>query len=283
MPLTLGLVLSACASGPAKHATEGDGPVSVRARNELAAHNPLGLVHVGEGFERAGDLSGAYKLYGQALAADPKLLEARVALARTLGKLGEHDESIKRLTAMVGEYPDNQTVRHELVEAYVRAGDYKLATESLGPLVGTDKASPELLDLAGRLAQVNGNPTDARSYFDRALKKAPGNMAVTRHMALSFALAKDYTTAVAMLQVDLDSAATQTSAQESLAVVYALSGQYDAAMTIAKTIMDPDQAASLRLYYALLPKLEPAQQAEAVMFDRVPKDVLKRLSPDGAN
>ncbi|TNE66916.1 MAG: tetratricopeptide repeat protein [Alphaproteobacteria bacterium] len=282
IPLSLALLLVACSSGPEKRATEDAGPVSVRARNALAGENPDGLVKVGEGFERAGDLSGALKLYMQAQAADPVLVSARRAIARVYVKLGRQDAGIAMLETLLAEFPADADVRRDLIQAQILVGQYERASELVTPIISANTPPPEFLDLAGRLAEVRGATMEARGYFDRALKAAPTYTAASRHLALSFALGGDYETAVALLQAGMDRADTQMEAQENLALVYALSGQLNAALHIARAIMPVDEARNMQFYYALLPKLDRRQKAEALMFNRVPTDVLKGLDGNAA-
>lgn len=274
MSLTM---LSACTAGPSKHANEGVGPVSVEARNNLASNNPEGLVKVGEGFERAGDYAGALALYEQALAAAPDLISAKIALARVLIPLGKASIAIAQLKTLLEQHPESREVRAEYVEALIANGQYVDASEAFAPLLGAGAARPEMLDLAGRLAFVGGEKEAARQYFDLGLQQNPIQGDLLNHLALSYAIDGEFETAVAILKKAMDRPEAQLSAQKSLASIYALSGQKDAALHIARGAMTTEEANSLRSFFELLPKLNAQEQAEALMFDRIPKSALERL------
>ena len=275
--LALGLLaITGCSEGPAKRATEDVGPVSVQARNSLASSNPEGLVKVGQGFERAGDYAGALALYNQALAAAPNLLSAKIALARILVPLGKPSEAAAQLADLMAAHPDSREVRAEYINALVAAGQYQEASAAVQPML-SGITSSAILDLAGRLAFVAGNKESARQHFDDGLKNNPTDGNILNHLALTYAIEGEFETAVAILGRAMDRPDTQLAAQRSLATIYALSGQKDAALGIARSSMSSEEANNLRTFYELLPKLSEQEQAEALMFDRIPTTVIEKL------
>ena len=277
------MVLSACATtGPTKRATEDEGPFSVRARNELASNNPSGLLRIGEGFERSGNLQSALNIYGQAMVAAPSLVDAQAAFARVSIALGDVERGFAILTGLIAEHPENDDVRGELTKAYIKQGNFKAASLFLQPILDKSTASAEHLNLGGKIAEVAGNTKRARALFEKALRKAPGSPQILQNMALSFALAGDYSTAVGLLQSVMDKPSGLIEGKIALATVYALSGQLEAAMLLARGSMALDKANNRLLFYQILPRLEANERAVAVMFDKVPKDALQRLSGGAA-
>ena len=278
------LLLSACATdGIAKRTTEAEGPVEARARNKLAAKNPAGLVRVGEGFERSGNMQSALNLYGQAMVADSTLVEAQLAYARVLIRLGGEERGIAMLTALLADNPGNHKVRAELSNAYIRRGDFKAAEVFMRSILDNPETSADHLLLGGMIAEVSGDGERARALFGRALDKAVGNPEVLKAMALSFALEGEYASAVALIQKAMDRPSGLISGKIALASVYALSGQLDAAMRLARDSMELGKANERLVFYQLLPRLTRQERAIAVMFDQVPKDALQRLTGNAAN
>lgn len=269
--------LVACAEGgPAKRATEDEGPLSVRARNSLANENPEGLVNVAEGFERAGNLHGANNLYGQAMAAAPDLVIAQLGYARTLGKLGQMPRARAMVDALLSRYPDDRDVILTAADMRTTAGEFEAARNLVKPLALQATTDHVLLDLLGRLNQVTGRDDAARDAFDKALKLAPQDTVALKNMALSFAIDGEYESAVALLQRAMDSPRTQLQAKRSLALVYALSGQRKAARVIAMSAVPPEEVATLEFLFDLLPRMSPEQQAIALMFDRIPVEFMQQ-------
>jgi len=279
MTLLLVAAVSACAStGYSKRTTEAEGPFSARARNALAADNPEGLLRVGEGFERSGNLPGALNIYGQAMAAAPDLVEAQTAFARVSIALGGIDRGLAMLTALIADHPENAAVRGELTQAYIKRGDFKAAELFMRPILDKATTGADHLHLGGKIAEVAGDAARARELFERALKKSPGNPEVLQSLALSFALAGDYATAVALMQNVMDKPSGLIPGKIALASIYALSGQLDAAMMLARSAMTLEKANERKIFYQLLPRLAGGERAVAVMFDKVPNDAIERLT-----
>jgi len=272
--------VAGCSNGHAKRATEDEGPISARARNALANHDPEGLLRVGEGFEKSGNFSSALNIYGQAMAADPTLVKAQVAYARILGVLGSTQKSLMMLSALVDDYPTNIIARKALISIYIKQGDFKAASLFLPPLLANSNGTKhrvEVLILAARLNHIGGDKTKSKALFEQALAIEPKNHATLRYLAMSFALEKEYRTAIALLQKSMDTSDGLIPSKKALAEVYALSGQLGAAMQIARNSMPIEEANSLKLYYRLLPTLLQEEQAKAVMFNYIPAAALKKL------
>lgn len=272
------LFLAACASGPEKRTNNDQGPVSARARNVLASENPQGLVTVAEGFERTGNLEGAYNLYSQAIAAAPELLSAKLGLARIYAKINEADRAKVVLESLEGDHGSDPEYILTSVEILTLLANYNQAEIVLEPLSSQANATAPILNMAGRLSQINGRPKRARDYFDRALGIQPGNSAVLRNLAISFAIDGQYESAVALLQRAMDSPLGATDAKRTLAYIYALSGQLKAANVIASSVVPQDEIQELSHIFRLLPRFTPAEQASVLMFDRVPVDALQRTT-----
>jgi len=273
------MLVAACSGGEAsKYAAEGEGPMSVRARNSLAAQNPAGLVEVGEGFERTGNLQGAARLYAQAMAADPDLIEAQVAFARITVKLGQPERGTAMLTALIGRHPENTEVRRALTETHLAVGNFEAARLFFEPILTGGSATAGDFVTGGKMAEIAGDSVQSRELFDKALSLAPNSPEVLENLALSFALDGDYAAAVGILQRSMDQATGLISGKTVLATVYALSGQLDGAVQLARGAMPLEEANKRVIFYQLLPRLNRQEQAEAVFFNRIPKDALARLS-----
>ncbi len=274
MPL---LLLAACAAtGPEKRVNHGEGPISARARNALASENPAGLVTVAEGFERAGNLEGAYNLFSQAAAADPTLLSANLGIARVLAKTGRLDQAQAILDGLATSHATSTELKLTQVDVAIMRADYAVADAQLADVITPDTKDLTQLMLGGQLAQVTGNTRRARILFDRALAIAPNHPGAIRNMALSFALEGEFETAVALLQKTMDMPASVTAGKRSLALVYALSGQRKAAMVIAGGATDQAEFERMRVAFDLLPRLNTQEQAALLLFDHLPRDILQR-------
>jgi len=276
----LSLVLTGCVASGERRATEDVGPVSAYARNTLAEENPAGLIRIGEGFERSGDFIGARKLYAQALAADPNLVEAEISYARASSMLGLNDEATAVLTLLLAKYPDNRQAKTTLAQVHASAARNSAALLVLETL--SDPTGRELM-LMGQLSHVTGDDLKGQTRLAQALDLAPSDARVLEAAALSFALNGDYPASVGLLRRAMDQRSAAQTAQKSLAMVYALSGQRQAALRLARDVMSVDEVQKLEAFYRFLPRFSKQEQAAALFFNRVPTDTLKRLSGDATN
>lgn len=276
----ISLVLTGCAASGDRRATEDVGPVSAYARNTLAEENPAGLIRIGEGFERSGDFVGARKLYAQALAAAPNLVEAEIAYARASSMLGLNDEATAVLTLLLAKYPDNRQAKTTLAQVHASAARHGAALLILETL--SEPTGKELM-LMGQLSHVIGDDIKGKAHLAQALDLAPSDARVLEAAALSFALSGDYPASVGLLRRAMDQRSAAQAAQKSLAMVYALSGQRQAALRLARDVMSVDEVQKLEAFYRFLPRFSKQEQAAALFFNRVPTDTLKRLSGDATN
>ncbi|MBP2229053.1 tetratricopeptide (TPR) repeat protein [Azospirillum agricola] len=84
------------------------------------------------------DPSGALAAFDRALGWFPGNRAAAIALGSMLQALGRHAESIARLSALVGEYPDRPDLHGNLGNALLGAGDYRAAAASFRRALALD-------------------------------------------------------------------------------------------------------------------------------------------------
>lgn len=281
-------ILTGCAEPIGKRAVEGVGPVTAYARNTLANENPEGLLTVAEGFERSGDDRGARALYAQAMAVfapeTTQHLEAKVAYARTGARIGRSDESVAILTVSLRELGAEHTMRNtiarELATIHTDQRRYRAALSQL-----SEVSSMTVQDMVqtGMLLSAAGKQSQADKIFEDAVARGSENTSALRASALSFALGGDYSAAVALLSRMFDAPVTAQSGQNSLADIYALSGQRQAALSIMREQMTPDALQRIGVLYRLLPSFTKEEKAAYLYFGHVPRSVLGRLSDDASN
>lgn len=266
--------LAACTTGPEARTSRPAGPVSAYALNEIAEKDPQSLIRLGEGFERAGDYVGALRLYRQALAANPGMVDARAAQGRLFVKLGQLEQGITELEFAHTKQPDNISVAVHLMDAYILQKKYAEAAALITPLADKDGAQADVILRAAQALHILGAVDSSRTYLDKLLTNDNKDPQALSALAFNFALEGDFDTAVAVLQPMMDNAATAAVGRRSLATIYALSGQSEAAEHIAGTIVSEDDLRSLRPFYRLLPTLSGQEKAVAVYYERLPAHIL---------
>lgn len=272
--------LSGCSAPPGQQASDNVGPVSSYARNSMAAENPSGLIRIAEGFERSGDFAGARALYTQALAAIPSMLQARIGLARANAKLGLSDSAVADLTLLLAEDPGNRTAIVTLAQIHAADGRYQTA---LTQLLAIDELSPVELVLRGKLRHVTGASQAGHADIMSALDLMPNQSDFITDAGLSFALIEDYAGSIALLRRSLDRPTFGSRAEQSLALVYALSGQRQLALRLARDILPPEELQRLEPYFRYLPQFSKQEQAAALFFDRIPNETIARFLQNATN
>lgn len=278
--IALVLGLSACAAPAGQQAKDDIGPVTAYARNSLAAENPAGLVRLGEGFERSGDYAGARALYAQAIEASPDLTEAQIAFARASAKLGRSDEAIAKLTLLLRNMPDNRAAKLTLAQIHADSGRYEAASSIWAQV--PDQSPVEKL-FAGKLLHTIGQSEEGHRKILQAIDQEPNKSEILQGAALSFALVEDYASAVSLLRQALDRPQQGTSLQRSMVLIYAVSGQRQLALQLAREILPVTEMQRLDTYFRYLPDFNKQEQAAALFFDRIPQETVARLIGNATN
>lgn len=276
------LIVTACTTGPERRTNDRAGPFSAGARNEIARNSPEGLVRIGEGFERSGNLVNALNLYEQALANDPDLVSAKLAKGRVLSQSPKRAEGILLLQMIVAEYPELSLAKVTLAQAHAFGQEFESAYNVISPLADSGEATLVVLSLAGSLAQVLNLDEKARIYYDKALQIDPRDAGSINNLAISFALGGEYESAIALLQPLLNNARVKNAATKTLANIYALSGQLDAANVIIRSLSDPKEAKQQESFFTLLDGIDKREKAIVLLFNVVPQSVLDRANSGAA-
>ena len=241
--------------------------------------NPESLVRLAKGFEQSGDMVSALNFYGQASAINPKLLEPWLGIITLLrdgeNLIGAHrafsdarvhhmtDPDLARLGAEIEIARDNATGAITLLAPHMARNDYRIT------------------NLLGVASEMMGSPSVARNYYSQALSSGVAGSRITDNMALSFSFYDDHKTAIALLQKNLRSSASSKLSYETLAIIYAMDNQLDAATTIARSVLTDEEVADNYAFYQALPKLSPSMRARAVFTRGIPVESMVHQQNSG--
>ena len=275
LPILL-LMVTACSTNTERRTNDSIGPLSADARNEIARKDPEGLVRVGEGFERSGNFVNALNLYEQALAVKPYLLSAEIAKGRILSRSNKHAEGISILQNILQDHPQMNEVILTLAQAHMFNQNYNKAYSVITPLAQAGQATIAHLNLAGSLAEVLNLHAAAKRYYDKALQINPKDMETALKLSISFALDEEYQSAIALLQPLLNNPRQKRTATRTLANIYALSGQLEAAKVIMQSLPYTEETKQSDKFFQLLDTMNKQEKAITLLFNVVPKSILNR-------
>ena len=236
---------------------------------ELTAETQVSL---GRRFEARGDTETALGLYQKAVSEKPdneEALRALIGLAVRTNRAGAVFDQAVRLAAKHPNDAEAQVWLATSLNEKARPREALAALEQAEKAAGGGAYAGQLWAQRGIAYDLAGNHHEAQRAFSHAITLSPSDWQLPMRLALSLALQGDYPSALRILQMQVNDPAMEQPVRETLAIIYALSGQTDQAMEIARTATTQELAESQRGYLALLPTLTPQGRAYAAHFRRI--------------
>lgn len=186
----------------------------------------------------------ARKRFDRVLAADPKNLEALLAVIDLRARAGAGREELAGLLAnAIKLNPSEATPRVLLIELALRHKDPKTALSVAQDAVAAIANNVELLDALGRAQLAAGEASQAIVTFNRLAALQPGAPAPLLRLADAQRGAKNEKAAREALQRALDSSPRYLPAQRGLIVLELAAGRHEQALALARKVQRerPDQ------------------------------------------
>jgi len=168
---------------------KGDYPAAVKALNALAERNPkdaqvlynLGSAH--DVLDHPGQAENAYK---RAIAVEPNMVEAHLALGLLLARNGNPGEAHSELAAATTVPNGDAALRARAFRAMTRldqSGNPAAASEELLSALKLSAETPDDTLLTGELAMANNDAPAAEAAFRRLLAADPNNSQASAALA----------------------------------------------------------------------------------------------------
>lgn len=238
------------------------------AKTTLTAETQVSL---GRRFEAKGDTETALGLYQKAVNEKPDNDEALRALIGLAVRTNRASIVLDEAVRLASKRPNDAEAQLWLATALNEKGR---PADALAALAEAEKAGsgpmPALMWAQRGIAHdMAGNHLEAQRAFSRAITLNPSDWQLPMRLALSLALQADYPAALRILQMQVNDPLMERPVRETLAIIYALSGQTEQATEIARTATAAELADSQRGYLALLPTLSAQGKAYAAHFRRI--------------
>lgn len=238
------------------------------AKTALTAETQVSL---GRRFEAKGDTETALGLYQKAVSEKPDNDEALRALIGLAVRTNRASLVLDEAVRLATKRPNDAEAQLWLATALNEKGR---PADALAALAEAEKAGsgpmPALMWAQRGIAHdMAGNHLEAQRAFSRAITLNPSDWQLPMRLALSLALQADYPAALRILQMQVNDPLMERPVRETLAIIYALSGQTEQATEIAQTATAAELADSQRGYLALLPTLSAHGKAYAAHFRRI--------------
>ncbi len=216
----------------------------------------------GPGANRA-QLSDLQKRYEQ----NPGDAQTAIAYGAALRASGQRAQSAAVLQQAAMRNPKDTAVLGAYGRALADTGQLQQALDVLSRAHTPDRPDWRILNVQGAVLDQMGRNAEAQSYYETALRIAPGEPSVLSNLGLSYALAKDLPRAEATLRQAVASPKADARVRQNLALVLSLEGRIGEAENLARADLPPGEAqASIEdlRRLAASSKAAPAQAASAV-------------------
>ena len=167
------------AADPARAA----GPETDRLR---VLEDSAGDFTVGLAAHRRGDLDGAIRAYGLAVAKDPRFVEALVNLARALADSGELHRAERWLDRARSVRPDYYGLFKVGGLVALRRGQPDLAVDELERALSLRPDDAEALTNLGAALLLQGRVAEARGHLEAAVDLDPGSARAALNLAVAW-------------------------------------------------------------------------------------------------
>jgi Flp pilus assembly protein TadD len=180
---------------------------------------------------------------GERWQSDPKNLGLGLAYASQLKALGQSDRQLQVLGTLAQYHPQDKKLLTLYGRELTQAGQPGQAEVVLAKAVAAGSTDWKVYSALGTTLDQQAKYTEARDYYQRALKIAPGNVAVLNNLGMSYALEGNLKQAEATLKeaADLPQGKSEPRLRQNLALVVGLQGRFDEARQIASADLPPDQ------------------------------------------
>jgi Flp pilus assembly protein TadD len=237
-----------------------------RVDGELAFSSPS-LMKMAESFRVAGDYTSAVRLYQRAATENPKHIESRVALGQVYERLGAMDGAAIYYQQALDLDKNNMDANLGLGQILVKQNRPEEAIKYLEDIAAKSPTNYRIYSSIGLAYDLQGMHEQAQLSYGKGLSIKPDHISLLNNLALSFAIDEEYPPAIQLLSKALNLDYSQTIAQQNLIMVYALSGEEEAARTMAKNILTPEEIELKMVHYRWLKSLSSKNRAQAIFLD----------------
>ncbi len=182
---------------------------------------------------------------GKRYGANPGDAGAALAYGQALRNLDQRAQAVAVLEQAAIRHPQNP----EILAAYGRAladeGRLDQALKVLGQAHRPDRPDWRILNAQGAILDQLGRSREARSYYETALKSAPGEPSILSNLGLSYVLTKELDAAEATLRQAGAHPRATARVRQNLALAVALKGRAPEAVQVLSQDMDDDAARAL--------------------------------------
>jgi Flp pilus assembly protein TadD len=269
--LGLASALGGCATTGKQYAAAPHRPAAKEKPLDVGKEARL---RVARSFQDAGDYASALRLYQQAIAEDPKNVEALVGIGGLYAKLKAFDAARQSFDQALAAAPNNGEALAGMGQVLINQGDAEAALDYFTRAAAADPKNPRVFNGLGLANDLLGHHEEAQVSYGRGLDHAAGDRALLNNLALSFMLSKNYETAIRILSGLATADQAGEDSRQNLAMAYGLSGDFASAEKLLALDLTPDQIKGRLYYFRRLQTASPEAQTKALFLGVEPAPVI---------
>lgn len=237
-----------------------------RVNGELPFSSPS-LMKMADSFRSASDYASAIRLYQRVAAESPRHLTSRLALGQIYQQLGSMDGASVYYQQVLDLQPENMDAQLGLGQVMVMSNRPLEAVGYLEQVAAKSPANFRIYNSIGLAYDLQGIHEKAQEAYGKGLNIMPDHISLLNNLALSLAIESEYAPAIQLLTKTVNIDYSQTTAQQNLIMVYAMSGEEDAARTMASSFMTKQEVEENILHYRWLKSLPSQKRAQAIFLN----------------
>ena len=266
--LSLVALLTACCSGEFEPNYDENQPQDTKRRvdGELPFSSSF-LMKMADSFRSASDYPNAIRLYQRVAAESPGHFTSRLALGQIFQQLGSMDGAAVYYQQVLELQPDNTEAQFGLGQVMVLNNRPLEAVGYLEEVAAKLPANFRIYNNIGLAYDLQGLHGKAQEAYGRGLNIMPDHISLLNNLALSLAIESEYAPALQLLTKTVNIDYSQTTAQQNLIMVYAMSGDEEAARKMANSFMTPQEVEENLFHYRWLKSLPSQKRAQAISLN----------------
>lgn len=237
-----------------------------RINGELPFSSPS-LMKMADSFRSASDYPNAIRLYQRVANESPKHVTSRLALGQIYQNIGSMDGAAVYYQQVLNLQPDNMDAQLGLGQVMVQNNRPLEAVGYLEEVAAKSPANFRIYNSIGLAYDLQGLHEKAQEAYGRGLNIMPDHISLLNNLALSLAIESEYAPAIQLLTKTVNIDYSQTTAQQNLIMVYAMSGDEEAARTMANSFMTQQEVEESIEHYRWLKSLSSQRRAQAIFLN----------------
>lgn len=161
-------------------------------------------INLSRAFGQLGYLNDAERVLNEGLQLQPGSIDLTKAMTVVLVRMHRNADAIKLVTDTANAHPDNLDAQIELFRVLVLLNQFEKARPMAAKLLAARPHDSEVLYLSGIIETEDGNPEQARTHLEEAVKLDPENNNAHYHLGVVEVQLHQWKEAVENLQKSID-------------------------------------------------------------------------------